>query len=236
LFAPQLGDAGDELALPAESVRHAHVLRLQPGAPLVLFDGRLGEADAELLELTRSTARARVLSRRSLPAPSPALHVVLGLPKGGKLEDIARMLAELGVGSLQLAHSERSVPKLEQPAARLARLQRVALEACAQSGQAHALQVHAPASLLEVAARAPEQAQRHVFWEDAFLPIGPDTFQPAREQWAVIGPEGGLSASEVSALAGLGYVALGLGRARLRVETAAPVIAGLMLERLGRLR
>jgi 16S rRNA (uracil1498-N3)-methyltransferase len=224
------------LELTAESVRHAHVLRLLPGAALVLFDGRLGEADAELLELGRDRARARVLTRRTWPAPAPALHLVLGLPKGGKLEDIARMLGELGVSSLQLARTERSVPKLEQPAARLARLARVAIEACAQSGQTHALELHAPASLLEVAARAPADAQRHVFWEEATLPIGPATFEPAREQWAVVGPEGGLSAHEVTALEGLGYRALGLGRARLRVETAAPVIAGLVLERVGRLR
>lgn len=235
LYAPDLPAAGELVELPAESVRHAQVLRLARGAPVVLFDGKLGEADAELVELGKRSAQVRVLARRSVPAPRPAVHLVLGLPKGGKLEDIARMLAELGVSSLRLAHSERSVPRLEQPAARLARLARVALEACAQSGQPQALDVHAPASLLDAAARAPADALRLTFWEQGRAPLA-TVAQTAREIWAVVGPEGGLSEREVSALGDMGYVAIGLGRARLRVETAAPVIAGLLLERAGRLR
>jgi len=239
LFAPELADAGAVIELPVESVRHAQVLRLAAGAPLVLFDGALGEADAELIELGRTRARARVLARRTLPAPSPALHLVLGLPKGGKLEDIARMLGELGVASLRLAQTERSVPRSAQSAARFARLARIALEACAQSGQTQALAVHPPASLIDVASKAPASALRLVFWENARAPLAVDAASGASgasELWAVVGPEGGLAEHEVDALVGLGYRAVGLGPARLRVETAAPVIAGLLLERHGRLR
>jgi 16S rRNA (uracil1498-N3)-methyltransferase len=220
-------------------MRHAQVLRLTPGAPLVLFDGALGEADAELIELDRTRARARVLARRTLPAAEPALHLVLGLPKGGKLEDIARMLGELGVASLRLAQTERSVPRLEQGAARFARLARVTLEACAQSGQGQALVVHPPAALLDVASQAPASALRLVFWENARSPLAAEAASAASgvsELWAVVGPEGGLAEHEVDSLIGLGYRAVGLGPARLRVETAAPVIAGLLLERHGRLR
>jgi 16S rRNA (uracil1498-N3)-methyltransferase len=161
------------------------------------------------------------------------------LPKGGKLEDIARMLGELGVTSLRLAQTERSVPRLEQGAARFARLARVALEACAQSGQAQALAVHPPAPLLDVARAAPAGALRLVFWENARSPLAAQATSAASgvsELWAVVGPEGGLAEHEVDALAGLGYRAVGLGPARLRVETAAPVIAGLLLERHGGLR
>ena len=236
LFSPDLGEVGAVLALPADSVRHAQVLRLAAGAALVLFDGQLGEADAELLELDRTQARVRVLARRSLPAARPALHVVLGLPKGGKLEDIARMLGELGVSSLRLAHTERSVPKLEQAAARVARLARVANEACAQSGQPQALAIHPPAGLLEVARQAPEHALRQVFWENAHASLPPPPAHAPHELWAIVGPEGGLAEHEVAALRGLGFAAVGLGPARLRVETAAPVIAALLLERFGRLQ
>ena len=243
LFAPELGEPGALIELPAESARHAQVLRLAAGAALVLFDGALGEADAELVELGRSRASARVLARRTLPAAHPALHLVLGLPKGGKLEDIARMLGELGVASLRLAQTERSVPRLEPGTSRFARLARVALEACAQSGQAQALAVHPPALLLDVARRAPAHALRLVFWENAHTPLaehdaraGSAGSADASELWAVVGPEGGLAEDEVAALVALGYRSVGLGPARLRVETAAPVIAGLLLARHGRLR
>ena len=52
----------------------------------------------------------------------------------------------------------------------------------------------------------------------------------------VVGPEGGLSAAEVETLGRFGYTAVGLGAAKLRVETAAPVAVALVLDRVGRLR
>jgi 16S rRNA (uracil1498-N3)-methyltransferase len=54
--------------------------------------------------------------------------------------------------------------------------------------------------------------------------------------WTVIGPEGGLSEAEVRELEAHGFVQVSLGPAVLRVQTAAPVIAALLLARMGRLR
>ena len=45
-----------------------------------------------------------------------------------------------------------------------------------------------------------------------------------------------LSQDEARALQALGYTTIGLGAAVLRVQTATPVIAALVLDRLGRLR
>jgi 16S rRNA (uracil1498-N3)-methyltransferase len=56
------------------------------------------------------------------------------------------------------------------------------------------------------------------------------------EIWAVVGPEGGLSQQEIELLAAIGYKDVGLGRALFRVESAAPVIVALILDRLGRFR
>jgi 16S rRNA (uracil1498-N3)-methyltransferase len=237
LFAPELPSGGGEVVLPPESAHHAHVLRLAVGDRVTLFDGRAGEATATITAFTRDALSCDATARVAIARPSPALHVVLGLPKGGKLEDITRMLTELGANELHVALTERSVPRPKDAAARMARLQRVTLQACAQSGQACALELHAPAPLLEVAGRAPLDALRLVFWEgggaqlDAAIAAG-----AAHEVWAVVGPEGGLSVAEVEALRVRGFASVGLGRALLRVETAAPVIAALLLDRLGRLQ
>ncbi|HMI93935.1 MAG TPA: 16S rRNA (uracil(1498)-N(3))-methyltransferase, partial [Polyangiales bacterium] len=99
--------------------------------------------------------------------------------------------------------------------------------------------VHPPAALVDVASKAPASALRLVFWENARSPLAAEATSAATgvsELWAVVGPEGGLAEHEVDALVALGYRAVGLGPARLRVETAAPVIAALLLERHGRLR
>lgn len=237
LFAPDLPAQGGELALPESSVQHARVLRLEQGSEVELYDGRAGVAEASLIQVTRNAVRCRVGPRREVPVPRPALQLVLGLPKGNKLEPIARMLTELGVGALHLAVCERSVPRPGRDDARVSRLERIALEACAQSGQAHAPHFHAPAPLLEVTARAPEAAGKFVFWERARAGLASLRIEPDREEiWALVGPEGGLSDSEVAHLRGQGYGEVGLGPALLRVETAAPVIAALLLDRLGRFR
>jgi 16S rRNA (uracil1498-N3)-methyltransferase len=238
LFAPELPEHGGELELPESSAHHARVLRLAAGERVQLFDGRLGEADAAILVLDQGKVVCRAQPRQALRAPSPALHMVLGLPKGGKLEDVLRMLGELGVASLHLADCERSVPRHGGGPARMTRLERIALEACAQSGQPLATRVHAPAPLLEIARSAPASARRLVFWERAATPLdaAPGAGDPATELWAVVGPEGGLSEREVTGLSACGFAAVGLGRALLRVETAAPVIAALVLDRAGRLR
>jgi len=236
LFVPELPAAGGELELPPDSAHHARVLRLELGAEIELFDGRSGQADATLTSVARTRTMCRVGPRRELPPAVPALHVVLGLPKGSKLEPIVRMLTELGAHSLHLASCERSVPRpqREDGAARLPRLLRIALEACAQSGQPRAPDLHAPAALLEVAARAPISSRRLVFWERATMPLRARPEGAGDDVWAVVGPEGGLSEAEVDALVGLGFVAVGLGPGVLRVETAVPVIAALLLDRIGR--
>ncbi len=237
LFAEPLPDAGGELGLPAQSAQHARVLRLAQGAQVELFDGKGGQAEAMVCEVSRARVACRAQPRSQLPPPASRLQLVLALPKGKKLEDIARMLGELGATGLHLALSERSVPRPDQLSARLERLKRIALEACAQSGQAWALQLHAPQPLLQIAAAAPRDARRLVFWERARAPLRDALPEPiVSEVWAVIGPEGGLSEAEVEALQALGFGPVGLGRARLRVETAVPAIAALLLERMGALR
>jgi 16S rRNA (uracil1498-N3)-methyltransferase len=241
LFVPELPGAGGELELPDESARHARVLRLESGARVGLFDGRSGEADAVLTTVSRDAIRCRVEPRRLLPAAAPALHIVLGLPKAKKLEDITRMLTELGVSSLHVALCERSVPLPSDSSARMLRLERIALEACAQSGQPRAPDLHPPRPLLEIARAAPHDSRRLVLWERAITPLDAiDLAQQAGEAapdlWAIIGPEGGLSETEVETLAALGFTVAGLGSAILRVETATPVISALLLARLGRLR
>jgi 16S rRNA (uracil1498-N3)-methyltransferase len=236
LFVPDLPAAGGELELPPDSAHHARVLRLELGAEVELFDGRSGRADATLTSLTRTRTICRAGPRCELTAAAPALHVVLGLPKGSKLEPIVRMLTELGAHSLHLAVCERSVPRPQRDdgSARLPRLQRIALEACAQSGQPRAPELHAPAPLLEVATKAPISTQRLVFWERATGPLRALPAGHSADVWAVVGPEGGLSEAEVDALVGLGFEPVGLGPALLRVETAVPVIAALLLDRIGR--
>jgi 16S rRNA (uracil1498-N3)-methyltransferase len=211
------------------------VLRLQVGDELCLFDAEGREADARVSRVERHALVCEVQPLRSAAARLARLCLIVCIPKAAKLETIVRMATELGVHTVQLAQSERSVPKLSSDSPKLERLRRITLEACAQSGQLWAPELRGPLPLTAAAAAAPSEAEKLVFWEGSRRPLVLTHDRP-QDVWAVVGPEGGICEHEVDVLQQLGYVPSGLGAGILRVETACIVVAALLLDRMGVLR
>jgi 16S rRNA (uracil1498-N3)-methyltransferase len=181
-----------------------------------------------------------------MTAASATRRIVLiqALPKGAKLDGIVRACTELGVYAIRLAFSERSVPRPESQRAeeRCRRLARIAKEASALAGRSGSPEISFATPLLDVAAQAPESARRVVFWESSTQKLEVALADPGRPElgvkedvWIVVGPEGGLSESEIAALRECGYRDATLGTSVLRVETAAPLAVGLVLYLLGAL-
>ena len=55
---------GARIALPPGVARHVQVLRLQPGAPITLFDGSGGEWDARITNIGRSEVQVEIGEHR----------------------------------------------------------------------------------------------------------------------------------------------------------------------------
>jgi 16S rRNA (uracil1498-N3)-methyltransferase len=213
------------------------VLRIGAGDRLRLFDGLGRECEAEVL--TTEGFVCRIAAHETIDARARRLTLVIALPKGKKLDTIIRMVTELGVHAVRLAITERTIarPDAERGEHRVERLQRIAEEACAQSGQTHVPIISPPASLLEVARHAPATGWKVVLWEESATPLDHACFTNSAtlpdDVWLVIGPEGGLAAAEIRALEALGFIHASLGQTVLRVDTAAVVGVAAALDRLG---
>lgn len=236
LFAAELPIEARELELTEESRKHAQVLRLREGDDVELFDAAGCTARATLLAVGSKRASCRVEPLQCHAREAPSLHLVLGLPKGDKLDNAVRMLTELGAASIHIAQSERAVPRPGDMQTRLQRLTRITREACAQSGQAYAPVIHPPADLATIGQRAHASATKWVLWEESAAPRPFTGAASPAEMWVVVGPEGGLTPHEVAGLRSQSFVELSIGAAILRFETAVIAAATLALDYIGRLR
>jgi 16S rRNA (uracil1498-N3)-methyltransferase len=225
LLVPLPSPAPKRLTLSGERFHYvAHVLRLEAGDALEVFDGqgrafqatvaRVDEAHAEL-------ALGAEVGRRL----APPLTLVQGLPKGDKLEWVLQKGTELGATAFAPAATARSVVKLEPRRAeeRVRRWTRIVEEAARQCGRADVPQVHPPRPLLEaVAALAPGTRVLVLDEEERALSLGQAMAAGNGGPVAVVvGPEGGLERAEVAALVERGGIPVSLGPRLLRTETAA---------------
>ena len=226
---------GDFAALPAEEAKHAaKVLRLRPGDEVCAMDGAGRRWRAEMAE----DGRVRLLEE--LPANECAARVTVyeGLPKADKLDFIAQKLTELGAAALVPVRMERCVVKLDgrDGMKRRERLLKIAREAAKQCGRGLPMDVTEPLDWREALARMARHDALLIPWEDARGARMRDVYAQlpdARDIGVVIGPEGGMSPSEVDAMRAVGGRTVTLGPRILRTETAAVVAAALAMQLWG---
>ena len=130
--------AGILLALPPNAARHVQVLRLQPGAPLTLFDGHAGEWSAEVVEMGRKTVTAQVIAHRAIERElATPVTLALGMPANERMDGLVEKATELGVAAVLPLVCERSVLRVagERAERKAAHWQAIAVAACEQSGR-----------------------------------------------------------------------------------------------------
>ena len=215
---------GATLALPPGAARHVQVLRLQPGAPVTLFNGEGGECEALVTRMGRSDVEVQVVSHAAVEREAAReIHLALGVPANERMDWLVEKATELGAASLQPLQAERSVLRVsgERAEKKRGHWLGIAVAACEQCGRNRVPPVHALGALASwLSSALPPQRlllslqadsvplSRHV----ATLAAGPVVF--------LSGPEGGLSPAEEQAARAQGFVPVSLGPRTLRAETA----------------
>lgn len=227
---------GAQVSLPSAQAHHAvRVLRLAPGAPVVLFNGCGGEYEGELLAPVGQPPQVR-LHRYLDPRRESPLNLGLAqcLGTGDKMDWVFQKAVELGVGHCVALQSARSVVRLggERALARQLHWQRVVIAACEQCGRNRLPTVAPVQSLSHWLSTLPKPASGVLLSpqaERSALSLPP----PQGLFWVLVGPEGGWTAQEIQWAQQAGFTPAQLGPRTLRTETAALALLAALQGRWG---
>jgi 16S rRNA (uracil1498-N3)-methyltransferase len=216
-YAPDL--SGPTYTLPEDESKHAvRVLRLAAGDAVELVDGRGGVFQAVVADDNPKRCQLRVTREQQVARRPYFVHVAVAPTKNlDRMEWLVEKATEIGIDRLSFLRAARS----ERRELKLDRLERIAVSALKQSGQAWLPQLD---ELSDYAAfvRAAEPTTTFI----AHLAEGERTsLAQVAAQGAgccvLIGPEGDFTPEEIQLALDRGIRPVALGLTRLRTETAA---------------
>ena len=228
-FVPRENISGENrAAVRGQELAHMRkVLRLRPGASIVLFDDRGCEHEAVIRRFVADHAEIEIIGSRQAGRES-RLHLTLGLGlvKGEKADFVVEKATELGVQTIVPFASSFSVPKLDEKKilTRTERWQKIALNAVKQCGRTRVPEILPVCDFPTFIGGQNAEALKLLFWEherqQSLLEVQREN--PRVDAIVVgVGPEGGFAAEEAALARAHGFLTVHLGRRILRAETAA---------------
>lgn len=223
LYLPLPLTVGATVRFNDHAFNHAvRVLRLKPGAALILFNGSGGAFSAKLVDVGKREAWAQVLEFLPGEVESP-LRVLLaqGISRGDKMDYTLQKAVELGIAAIQPLFTERGGVDLsgERLQRKIEHWRGIIIGACEQCGRNRLPELHEPLTLHHWLAQPAESGLRLLL--DPVAEQGLRRREPPTSLVTLlIGPEGGLSPAEITQADLVGFNGVRLGPRILRTETA----------------
>lgn len=200
----------------------ATVLRLKAEHPVVLFNGDGNEYSAHIVEVDRRRVSVEADACLSLSKESPLpIHLGQGVSKGDRMDTVLQKSVELGVTEITPLITQRCAVKLDEKRweKKYRQWQKIIIAACEQCGRNVVPTLHPPTQLNQWFADS-THATRLVLSPRATHSV---SHQPYNSHGfrLLIGPEGGLTESEIHQASEAGFHNASLGPRVLRTETAA---------------
>ncbi len=227
-YLPYADFSAGLLLVEGEEAHHAtRVMRLREGDHCEIFDGYGHAAMAKVISARGSHLQLEVENMLPEMPPVAGITLALAIPKGSNMDLIVQKAVEMGVNRIIPLITERTIVRLDakEAAAKTAKWQRTALEACKQCGVNTLPIIEQPQNYtnflqrndlpgIRIQCAIVEQAKplRCVLEKARATGTSAATI--------LIGPEGDFTPAEYAAAAQAGYEPTSLGPIILRVETA----------------
>jgi 16S rRNA (uracil1498-N3)-methyltransferase len=214
----------------------AAVRRVRQGERADVGDGAGTVATCTVMSVTRDSVTLEVETVRQVPPPDPRITVIQALPKGDRGELAVELMTEVGVDTIVPWSAHRSVARWQgdRGARSLEKWRSTARESSKQSRRPWLPEIPPLASLADVAKRTRSATRAVVLEADAESALSTVALPANGEILLVIGPEGGITPDERTALGEAGAEEARLGPTVLRTSTAGAAAAAVLLARTAR--
>ena len=224
------------IPLPKEQAHYVlTVLRLKNNFQIEAFNGHGLLAKGKLIVTSRRTADLHIESVEETHTES-ALNTILvqGISKGDRMDASIQKAVELGVTAIQPVFTERCDVKLQDDKLdkRRNQWQTIVINACEQNGRKVVPQV-LPIQTYQAWLDSKNESSQTTFGlvldpyaQDSLKMVTQPTTETAIH--LLVGPEGGLTETEVEAAKTAGLTPIQLGPRILRTETAGPAILAIL--------
>lgn len=227
------------VTLGADEARHLRdVLRLKAGDEVYVFDGRGREFRCVVSTSKRDAAELRIETEvePAKPESQLQLNLCVALLKGEKFDLVVQKATELGVRKITpliTRYADIHLRDAADATKRVARWQRIALEAAKQSGRAFVPEISLP---LKFEAALDVDGLGVMFAERGGETLENLSRQAPLSVIALVGSEGGWSDEEIESARARNFHVVTLGGRILRAETAAITVTALLQHLFGDLK
>lgn len=232
IYQPGPLSSGSRVALNDDSFAHLiRVLRLTDGDAVILFNGEGSEYSGQLVNVGKKQAEVELDNEQTPAVESPLrIHVGQAISRGERMDYAVQKASEMGLAQLTPLFTERCEVRLnqERQEKRQRHWQQVAVSACEQSLRTRIPIIAEPEPLQQWLDNVDAELKL-VLHHHTAAPLG--SFERPTSVALLIGPEGGLTETEVQQALDAGFQPVAFGPRVMRTETA-PVAASAILQYL----
>lgn len=229
-------DPGAVITVNGSEGRHAvTVKRLRVGEKLMLGDGQGTLAICRVTDIDgKNTLRATVDGVKTVPRQKPPVTIVQGIPKGDAADLAVDLCTEAGADCIIPWQASRCVAQWSGAKKEKGRnkWRKTAIEAAKQSRRAWDPEIKPIATLDDIVALVSETQRASgvvaILHESARMTLETLPFNRAKSIVLIVGPEGGITKDELTALETAGGQAVIMGPTVLRSAAAGAVALGAM--------